>query len=41
MLVGSVAKEGDSHVFSDMVYLLSEADNDIIYSYIHKAFSEK
>ena len=41
MLVGSVVKEGNSHVFSDMVYLLSEADNDIIYSYIHKAFSEK
>lgn len=43
MLAGNAVKEGDgnSHVFSDMVYLLSEADNDIIYGYIHKAFSEK
>ena len=41
MLVGGAVKEGDSHAFSDMVYLLSEADNDIIYSYIHRAFSEK
>lgn len=43
MLIGNAIKEGDSnsHVFSDMVYLLSEADNDVIYSYIHKAFSEK
>ncbi|MBE6607888.1 MAG: DUF4340 domain-containing protein [Ruminococcaceae bacterium] len=43
LLVGNTLKNsgGNSYTYSEMVYLLSSSENDIIYRYISKAFSEK